>query len=181
MCSLPGSPELAASGADPKGHTPRREAAAARCVPGLLLLHSQSLGRCIKRPLSQEDPLCSWGLSSWPTHLLLQEASSQADHRRPGMSLHAAGQKACRVPQIERGARRTEDTPKVGRSRRTAVPSWLVTPHDVPYGHGPSVLGNALGDTLCVQPDRQGRDRLPRILGRGRHRHAIARGKVTRV
>lgn len=34
-------------------------------------------------------------------------ASSQADHRRPGVFLHAARQKARRVPQIEWGG--TED------------------------------------------------------------------------
>lgn len=46
---------------------------------------------------------------------------------RPGVCLHAAGQQACRVPRTGRGPRRAEDTPCIGRSGRTAMPSSSVT------------------------------------------------------
>lgn len=65
---------------------------------------------------SHQDPQCSWGsvltarhsCSSW-------EAWSRADHCGPGVFLHAAGQKACRVPQTERGhgGRRTPRSQKL--------------------------------------------------------------------
>lgn len=138
-CSLRGSPELTASGADPGGHTHRREVVATRVSLGSWApqLKSESLHQT---HAVQRTPCAPGGLSSWLTHLLLQGASGRADHR---VFLHTAGQKAHRVPQIEWEARRTEDTPKVGCSR-TAMTSWSVTLREAERGRG--YMGSNTGD-----------------------------------
>lgn len=101
--SLQGSPELTA--------LPRRdEAAAGEGDPGSRCSTARKANVCVRRinTFGRQAPRRSGGSVLTARHTCSsQDAQHQADHRGPGVVLHAAGQKARRAPRTEWGAWRT--------------------------------------------------------------------------